>query len=132
MATAMASGTNPFVSGPGSAREPHSARHKKGSARGKGPQRPNAAAVLAGVLLQGAEKEWLQQMADTPLEKIQQIRDESREKVRRRARSGQPWDGLGQGGAVGWFSRGGGVLLHTRARSRSPGGSRNAAFRIHI
>ena len=47
MATAMASGTNPFVSGPGSAREPHSARHKKGSARGKGPQRPNAAAVLA-------------------------------------------------------------------------------------
>lgn len=87
MATAMATGGGAirFATAPGSARGPHTARQKKGSARGKGGQRPGAAAVLAGVLLQGAEKEWLQKMADTPLDKIQQIRDEARENVRRNA-----------------------------------------------
>ncbi len=84
MATAMAaSGANLFATAPGSARGPHTARQKKGSARGKGGQRHGAApAVLASVLLQGADKEWLQKMADTPLDKIQQIRDEARETVR--------------------------------------------------
>eukprot|EP01043_Picozoa_sp_COSAG02_P093494 COSAG02_NODE_30006_length_559_cov_0.558696_1_plen_159_part_00 len=84
MATAMAaSGSNLFATAPGAARGPHTARQKKGSVRAKGGQRHGAApAVLASVLLQGADKEWLQKMADTPLDKIQQIRDEARETVR--------------------------------------------------
>lgn len=87
MATAMApAGTNPFAPAPGSARGVHSAQAKQ-SARGNDRQRGGAAAVLAGVLLQGAEKAWLKQMADTSLEDIEKIREESREKVRNVART---------------------------------------------
>ena len=76
MATTMAP---PPVAMGGSGRAPHSGRRH---GKGKSARRPqaNAGAVL-GVLLQGADKAWLQEMAQLPLEDLEARRDKCLEEV---------------------------------------------------